>query len=117
MIEGEWTMESAVFNGAPMDAAMVAWVRRTTRGDVTKVVAGDQTMLHARFTLDATQPSNAIDYVSLAGANKGKSQQGIYELSGAALQICMAPPGKPRPREFESMKGDGRSFTTWRRAT
>ena len=97
---------------------MVAWVKRTTRGDITKVVAGGQTKLHARFSLDATQGSNAIDYLdNYSGANKGKAQQGIYERNGDSLRICVAPPGKPRPREFESARGDGRSFTVWHRAT
>jgi len=115
-IEGEWQMESAVFNGATMDPAMVTWVKRTNRGDITKVVAGGQTMLHARFTLGAAKGSNVIDYVNLAGANNGKSQEGIYERTGDRLRICMAPPGKPRPTTFESKKGDGRSFTTFTRS-
>ncbi len=109
-------MESAVFNGAPLEPAMVAWVKRTTRGDITKVVAGGQTMLHARFALDTAKGSNAIDYLdNLSGANKGKSQEGIYELKGKSLRICMGAPGKPRPTTFESKKGDGRSFTTFTR--
>jgi uncharacterized protein (TIGR03067 family) len=116
-IEGEWDMVSAVFNGAPMDESMVQWCRRITQGDITTVVAGPQTMLKARFTLDGAPDPRHIDYVGLHGATKGKSQAGIYELRGNSLKICMAPPGKERPEEFSSSPKDGRSFTTWRRSS
>jgi uncharacterized protein (TIGR03067 family) len=114
-LEGEWAMVSAVFGGAAMDENMVQWCGRITRGNVTTVVAGPQTMLKARFTLNATSHPRSIDYVNLHGSAKGKSQAGIYELSGNTLRICMSAPGKPRPGGFESKAGDGRSFTTWKR--
>src|SRR5262249_52465462 len=86
-IEGEWAMVSAVFNGAPMEDNMVQWCKRVTTGNVTTVLAGPQTMLKASFTLHAP---NVIDYVNLAGAAKGKPQEGIYQLSGGTLKICMS---------------------------
>jgi uncharacterized protein (TIGR03067 family) len=112
-LEGEWKMVSAVFSGAPMDKTMVEWCRRVTNGNLTTVLAGPQVMLKATFTLDASVAPRAIDYVNVGAPNKGKRQAGIYELTGGTLRICMAAPGKPRPREFASAKGDGRSFTTW----
>jgi uncharacterized protein (TIGR03067 family) len=114
-LEGEWAMTMAVFGGAPMDASMVAWCKRITRGNMTTVVAGPQTMLKATFALDRSASPPAIDYVNLHGPTKGKPQKGIFQLDGDVLHICMAPPGDPRPREFSSKKGDGRSFTTWKR--
>ena len=114
-IDGEWQMISGVLNGKPLDQSMVTWCKRVTRGDVTAVIAGPQTMLKARFTLDASRRPAAIDYINLEGANRGKAQAGIYELENGILKVCMAAPGGPRPTAFESVKGDGRSFTTWRR--
>ena len=113
-LEGEWAMVAAVFNGAAMSQDMVKWCQRITRGDVTSVVAGPQTMLKARFTLDPSKTPPAVDYINLAGTNKGQSQAGIFELSGDTLSICMAAPGQPRPDSFSSKAGDGRSYTTWR---
>lgn len=113
-LEGEWQMVAAVFNGAAMPAAMMKWARRTTRGNLTRVDAGPQVMLNATFTLDRSTKPNRIDYVNLEGANKGKKQAGIFQLSARDLKICMAKPGGPRPDEFSSKPGDGRSFTTWR---
>ena len=112
--EGEWKMVSGIFSGVPMAENMVEWVKRETRGDVTKVLAGPQTMLHARFTLDESKRPNLVEYSNLSGTNKGKTQSGIAEFTGDALRVCVAAPGKPRPDGFSSKKGDGRSLTTWR---
>lgn len=114
-IEGEWKMTKGVFNGAPLAPEMVAYCTRITRGDVTQIVAGPQEMLHAKFTLDPTQTPRAIDYVNLAGSNKGKAQAGIYELQADELTISIAAPGKPRPKDFTTAKGDGRTLTAWRK--
>ena len=81
-LEGEWAMVAAVFNGVALGQDMVKWCQRITRGDVTSVVAGPQVMLKARFTLDHSKKPPAVDYINLEGTNKGKSQAGIFELSG-----------------------------------
>lgn len=114
--EGDWVMVAGVFGGAAMGPDMVKWTRRITHGDVTAVVAGPKVMVKARFTLDAARRPATVDYLLLEGPSKGKAQAGIYELTGDELKVCMAAPGKPRPGEFASRQGDGRSFTTWRRA-
>jgi uncharacterized protein (TIGR03067 family) len=72
-------------------------------------------MLTARFQLDVSTNPHQIDYLNLEGKDAGKPQAGIFELKGETLRICMAPPKKPRPAEFSSQSGDGRSYTTWRR--
>ena len=113
-IEGEWLMESAVFNGKPLQPEMRKWCKRVTLGNITKVFAGPNTMLDAVFDLDASR--GHIEYVNRFGENKGKAQTGIYDLQGDRLRICMAAPGKKRPGDFSSTRGDGRSYTVWRRA-
>ena len=112
--EGEWKMVSGTFSGVPMAESMVEWVKRETRGDVTRVLAGPQIMVHARFTLDDSRQPNLVEYVNVSGSNKGKAQSGIAELTDDTLRVCVSAPGKPRPDGFSSKKGDGRSFTTWR---
>lgn len=112
-IEGEWPMVSGVFDGRPLADEMVKWCKRVTRGSVTKILAGPQTMLDANFTLDAAHTPRHIDYVNRSGKSKGKKQAGIYEIVGDMLRICTAPPGGKRPTEFASTKGDGRSLTIW----
>ena len=113
-IEGDWAMLSGVFNGQPLQADWVKFCKRITRGNVTTVVAGPQTMLKARFTLDTSKTPKAIDYVNLHGSHKGKSQLGIFERQGNELKVCVSAPGKPRPNDFSSKRGDGRNCTVWK---
>ena len=115
-LEGNWQMVSGVMDGAAMQPSDVQWVRRVMTGNETKVTAGPQTMLQATFTHDPTKSPKTIDYVITAGANKGKTQIGIYEFEGDLLRICMAAPGHARATSFESTKGDKRTFTVWKRA-
>lgn len=114
-LEGDWQMIEGVFNGKAMNATMMQWAKRVTRGNVTSVVAGPQTMLKASFTLDNSKNPTEIDYTIVEGTNRGKTQPGIVELKGDILKICMSAPGNDRPREFVSKPGDGRSYTAWRR--
>jgi uncharacterized protein (TIGR03067 family) len=113
-IEGEFPMVSAVIDGKPLAPDMVKWCKRITRGNVTQVLAGPQSMLDAEFTLDPSKAPGHIDYVNRSGKQKGKKQAGIYEISDGLLKICVAPPGGARPTDFSSKKGDGRSLTVWR---
>jgi uncharacterized protein (TIGR03067 family) len=113
--EGEWRMVSAVMDGQPMDPSAVGWVKRVTHGSETTVYAGPQTMMKMEFTSDASKSPKTIDYVNTAGSNKGKTQQGIYEFEGEMLKICVAAPGGQRPKQFQSDRGDGRTFTVWKR--
>ena len=83
-------------------------------GNQTTVVAGPQVMMKVEFSIDSAQSPKAIDYLNLAGANKGKQQCGIFEFAGEVLQVCVAAPGDPRPAEFTSVPGDGRTLTVWK---
>jgi len=113
--EGEWRMVSAVMDGQAMDPSAVEWVKRVTHGNETTVYAGPQIMMKMEFTSDASQAPKTIDYVNTAGSNQGKTQEGIYELDGGLLRVCVAAPGGPRPMQFQSNRGDGRTFTVWKR--
>ena len=41
---------------------------------------------------------------------------GIYKFNGDQLTICLAPPGKERPRRFDTGKNGGQIVITFRRA-
>ena len=114
-LDGEWSMTAGVFNGAAMSPDMLKWCRRVTAGGVTTVMAGPQTMLAAAFAVDMSVVPHHIDYENLAGSHAGRKQAGIFRLTDDGLEICMAAPGKARPSDFSSSRGDGRSYTAWRR--
>jgi len=112
-VEGEWRVVSAVSNGVPMEQSAVQWVKRKTVGDETTIYTGPQMMMQMKFTCDPSKSPKTIDYVNTGGMNKGKNQEGIYHREGKTLKVCMAAPGSPRPKEFESKAGDGRMLTVW----
>jgi|SRR5262245_29567511 len=113
--EGEWQMVSGLMNGAAVEKSTVQWVRRVTTGNETTIYAGPQVMLRVTFKSDPSKSPKTIDYVNTAGANKGKTQLGIYEFDEDLLKVCMASPGSERPTRFESVRGDGVTFTEWKR--
>jgi hypothetical protein len=41
---------------------------------------------------------------------------GIYAVDGNSLTYCVAPPDRPRPAEFKTDRGDGRTLVHLRRA-
>jgi uncharacterized protein (TIGR03067 family) len=114
-LEGEWSMVSAVMDGHPMEDSAVVWVRRVTQGRRTTVYAGPQVMLKVDFSHNPRQSPKTLDYLNIAGPQKGKTQLGIYELEGARLTVCVGAPGEPRPERFHSAPGDGATLTVWQR--
>jgi uncharacterized protein (TIGR03067 family) len=111
--DGEWRLVSGIMEGRPMDESVVKWVRRVSSGNRTEVYAGPQTIMKLDFTSDASQSPKTIDYFNKAGANKGKTQRGIYEFDGTLLTICVSAPGDPRPAEFQP--GKRGTLTVWKR--
>lgn len=115
-LEGEWAMLSGSMDGHAMEASLVKHGRRVVRGDRLTVLFGPQVYLKSRVTLDPSKSPKQIDYTISSGAGAGGTQAGIYELVGKTLKLCMAAAGKPRPADFSSAKGDGRTLTVWKPA-
>ena len=115
-MEGEWRLVPGIMEGRPMEPSMVQWVKRVTRGNRTTVYAGPQVMLEVEFTIDPSQSPKAIDYLGLAGPNRGKTQFGIYEFEGDLLRFRVSAPGDPRPKAFQPGPRDHGTLTVWKRA-
>ena len=114
-LEGDWQMVSCVTDGAPMEQSAVQWVKRSTIGNEVSVHAGAKVIMKMTFTHDPTKSPKTIDYVHTAGANKGKNQLGIYELQDDVLKICVGPANGARSAKFDSLRGEGATFTVWKR--
>ena len=104
-------MVSGIFNGQPMEASALHLGEESDRGEsdhgARRPAGNDEGRIFQRRF--------AIDYLNTAGADKGKRQAGIYALEGDVLTVCVSAPGKPRPTQFRSSKGNGRSLTVWKR--
>lgn len=115
-LSGEWAMVDAMQEGFHLDASMVKTARRVATHNETTTYFGKQVVMRATYRTDSTQNPKTIDFVHIAGPSKGKTQLGIYEVRHGMLRLCFAVPGQPRPVDFESRPGDGRTFAVWRRA-
>jgi uncharacterized protein (TIGR03067 family) len=106
---GEWVPLSLVRDGQPLEKGLLKFGRRIATVDEVTVKFGPQVMVQARYDVDRSPRPMTMDYF-LAG---GKKQLGIWALEGNRLTTCFAAPDKPRPTEFSSVPGDGRTLTVW----
>lgn len=113
-LQGEWLPVSLVSNGTPLQPALLAYGSRTQSGNETTVVFGGQTMVHALMRLDETVSPVAIDYLNI-GKGPRVVSLGIFDWVGADMRVCMAKAGDPRPTEFSSEGGSGRTLSVWKK--
>jgi uncharacterized protein (TIGR03067 family) len=109
-LEGQWAMVSCVSSGQPLEERFVKLGRRKAKGNEITVLMAGKVIVQAKFTVDRSQNPMTIDYF-LKG---GRSQLGIYQLDGQTLKVNYSSPGQPRPTEFTTSAGDGRTLTVWR---
>ena len=112
LLQGEWSCTALVMDGKPMPADWLAHGKRVATGDEVKVIFGGQTMVHAKVRLGDEQ---MIDYLSLAGAAKGKISLGRFEWRGDEVCFLMAKAGAPRPSDLSTTSQAGLTFSCWKR--
>lgn len=66
--------------------------------------------------LDPRAKPAAIDLTIVAGPDIDKVVQGVWKLEGDTLTICVAEPGKERPKAFAGKEGTGHTLLVFRRA-
>jgi uncharacterized protein (TIGR03067 family) len=111
-LAGDWSMVSAVMSGRPLEPEYVKIGKRIATPGELQVRIGPQTVLKANYAVDRSTTPPQMNYL-LPG---GRLQFGIWELDGTQLKTCFGAPGQPRPAEFSSTPGDGRTFTIWSRS-
>ena len=102
LLEGQWSMSLGEADGQAMPKEMVTTAKRVAKDGETAITIGGQPFFKAKYTIDPTKKPKAIDYIMTEGVTKGKTQLGIYELSGDTIKFCFAAPGKDRPTEFSA---------------
>jgi uncharacterized protein (TIGR03067 family) len=108
--EGTWVMVSAEEDGVKRDPEYVRASRLVVQGDRHTVTLGGKAS-PAHHKLDAAKAPKALDITW----DDGTQFQAIYELSSNEFKICLAPAGKPRPKEFTAPKGSGQLLHVWKR--
>jgi uncharacterized protein (TIGR03067 family) len=114
-LQGTWRMTSVVIDGKKVHEDDLKHMTVIFRGDTYIVKNEGKEVEKGTQKLDPTKTPRAIDAHVLEGADKGKDQLGIYELTGDTLKICFAAPGQERPKEFSSHPGSKHEYGVFQR--
>jgi uncharacterized protein (TIGR03067 family) len=121
-LQGTWLTVSLINNGKTLAAANLPpkpgpVTTLAYAGDRWLVKVNGQTVATGVTRLDSSKSPKEIDILDESGTNNEKAQLGIYQLDGDIYRYCLAPAGKPRPKEFASPEGSGISLGVSRRET
>ena len=118
-LEGKWVIESLTRDGKDESAMYKGGTRVNTGMKYKMVPPGGSAVKTAEgtFTADAAKTPATIDLMPGSGQYEGKTLPGIYKLEGDTLTIAFTvPPGKDRPKAFESKAGSGVVLVVHKRA-
>ena len=104
--EGTWRFASIEAEGMKLPTEQLKDTRMVLKGNRFTVKEGDVTY-KGTFKVDVAKNPKQIDVTFTEGPEKGKTMQGIYELTADTYKVCIGMPGKPRPKEFVSKPGSG----------
>lgn len=117
-LQGTWTFSEFVANGRPIPDEARQGLKLVFQGDKASLGAGNEAdRRNFVFKLDPTKQPRTIDMTAQEGTYKDKVVQGIYELKGDELKLCL--PNKddvPRPTEFKAPENSRLVFMVLKRA-
>ena len=101
--------------GTPSFVRLILLVACLAYGSLHAIVARVGTAPLGKFTIDPTTKPKEVDSTALSGPDKGNVTRGIYEIVDANnKRACWGKPGSPRPADFTSDPGSGRTLQYWR---
>ena len=103
-IQGTWEFVKVLDQG--MEQLMPEGMRVVITARMFTVERDGQDSLGQTYTLDATKEPKQMDLFAEIDPGRPIRQPGIYVLDGDKLTIAHAAQGKPRPKTFESKRGD-----------
>jgi uncharacterized protein (TIGR03067 family) len=113
--DGTWRVVSMERDGVKVPEAEAGRFRLTLAGDRYVLRAEDQTMDRGAIRYDLKAQPATVDVTPLEGEHKGKTFQGVYDLKGDRLTMCLAVPGKARPADLTAPAGSGRFTVIYQR--
>jgi len=116
-LTGRWQLVQSIIDGKPVPETEVAQTVLITDHDEFRFPADARvgTAPLGKFTIDPTTTPKQVDSTALSGPDKGKVTKGIYEIIDANnKRACWGKPGGPRPTDFTSAPGSGRTLQYWR---
>ena len=116
-LQGTWQITELIGNGKKFPEEGTKGMKITFTGDKMKIVrSAEDEGRSFTFKVDPTKKPKAIDTTAQDGNFKGETVQGIYELDGDTLKLCLPNrPGADRPAKLESTEGSNLGLLTLKR--
>jgi len=115
-LEGEWRFVALQVDGADMPAGALTESRLLIDGDRFRMESMEGAF-DGHFTIDAAVDPVRIDIDFVEGPEAGNSSQGIFEIAGDQLTMCIGVVGASRPKSFSTKPGSGHALERLRRAS
>ncbi|MBI3407783.1 MAG: TIGR03067 domain-containing protein [Planctomycetes bacterium] len=115
-LQGAWAVEALEFNGK--DLAGKHKLTFIFKDDVATIEGDDAVQKeYAKigFKLDPSTNPKCLDITVAGGVQKDAKIEGIYELKGDELRLCVLVFGNERPTEFKSPGGSSIALLTLKR--
>lgn|ERR1043166_9495093 len=115
-LEGTWNVTEITYNGTDHSKLNINFV---FKGNEVLVEGNDKVKVEyarLKIKLDLTTTPKLFDLTVGEGVQKGNDMEGIYELKGEELKICVKVFGKDRPSEFKSPDGGSVALLVLKRA-
>src|SRR5262245_1712574 len=97
-LEGVWIFETHEHGGKKTPTKKLLTWTLTVKGDRFTTRDGIDLLDESEVKLDPRAKVKTIDLKLTAGPDKGQTVLGIYKLDGGKLTVCVAEPGKQRPK-------------------
>lgn len=114
-MEGTWAFRSLEADGQSVAAAMLTSSFLLLDGDRFHMDSPEATY-EGIFTIDVEQHPNFIDIDFVEGPEAGNRCEGLFQLEGDQLTICLGLTGSTRPQHFATTPGSGHALEVLVRA-
>jgi uncharacterized protein (TIGR03067 family) len=108
-LEGTWAFRTLEIDGQAMPASMLASSRLLFDGDRFRMESPEANY-EGIFTIDVEHSPHRIDIDFVEGPEAGNRSEGLFELDGDRLKICLGLVGSTRPERFETKPGSGHAL-------
>jgi uncharacterized protein (TIGR03067 family) len=95
--QGSWRVVSGESKGKPAPEDALKDLKWVIKGNRITVKGSEGKQSELTFKLDPSQKPKAID---ITNAERKEIVQGIYQLEGKTLKLCVGVPGEKRPAGF-----------------
>jgi len=116
-IQGKWSVENLEHDTEKLDD--LAKVLKFAIDKDHLILAGSEVILKdyakIRYKIDSTVTPTIIDLTVTEGDQKDTTMEGIYELKGDTLKLCIKVVGKERPSKFETSENSNTALIVLKR--